>query len=62
LPGVNQRLPGGGSLTLSPSEPVNNPIYSSNASACIERDLQGRAALVARYRCTGDADGVIRGR
>lgn len=55
-------LPGGGTLSLSPTQPIGNPVQSSNANACIARDIQGRPRVVARYRCYGDDDGVIRGR
>jgi hypothetical protein len=59
---VNKDLPLGGSITLSPTQPVHNPVDSSNAEACIVRNERGRPSLTSRERCAGDDDGVIRGR
>lgn len=64
LMGCEERfsLPGGGTLTLAPTEPINNPVDSSNGAACVARDIRGTPRLTARERCVGDSDGVVRGR
>ena len=52
----------GGSFSISPTQPVNNPAESSAGQACIVRDEQGRPNLAARSACAGVEGGVVRGR
>lgn len=58
---VDRELPWGGSFTMSPTEPLpGGNLNASNAQACVGVDERGRRTLLARGRCVGDDDGVIR--
>lgn len=55
------RIGESGSISLSPTAPLNATIAPPAGDACVKVNERGRPRLTNRGACAGDDDGLIRG-